>query len=83
MYLTFIQGKLCASALCSIFYVDSIHMAWTVHQFSPKLLRPSFCIELMVALTPTIPRVSPLLRLISTSALSVLSFDIIMSRSLT
>ncbi|RWW07381.1 hypothetical protein GW17_00029248 [Ensete ventricosum] len=61
MPLTSVQGKLCASAPCSIFYVDSLHVAWILHQVSPKLLRSSICIELIVALASTIPWVSPLL----------------------
>ncbi|RWW58953.1 hypothetical protein BHE74_00034141 [Ensete ventricosum] len=77
MSLTSIQGKLRASALCSIFYDESFHAAWILHLVPPKLLRHSICIELMVALTPTIPRVSPLLSLIFTSALSVPSFDVV------
>ncbi|RWW39263.1 hypothetical protein BHE74_00055420 [Ensete ventricosum] len=76
MSLTFVQGKLRASALCSIFYVDSLHMTWTFHQVPPKLLRLSICFELMVALVPTIPRVSSLLSPIFTLALSVPSFDV-------
>ncbi|RWW70151.1 hypothetical protein BHE74_00022208 [Ensete ventricosum] len=52
--LTYVQGKLCASTPCSIFYVDSLHAAWALHQVLPKLLHPSIRIELMVALTPTI-----------------------------
>ncbi|RZR76954.1 hypothetical protein BHM03_00001880 [Ensete ventricosum] len=50
-----VQGKLCASAPCSIFYIDSLRATWILHQVPPKLLRLSICIELMVALTPTIP----------------------------
>ncbi|RWV80231.1 hypothetical protein BHE74_00039601 [Ensete ventricosum] len=42
-----------------------------------KLLRLSICIELMVALMPTIQRVSPPLSLISTSTLSMPSYDIV------
>ncbi|RWW83493.1 hypothetical protein BHE74_00007998 [Ensete ventricosum] len=53
--LTSVQGKLHASALCSIFYVDSLHAAWILHQVSPKLLCLSICIELMVASALTIP----------------------------
>ncbi|RWW77906.1 hypothetical protein BHE74_00013902 [Ensete ventricosum] len=79
--LTFVQGKLCASAPCSIFYVDSLHMAWTLHQVPPKLLRTLICIELMVVLVPTIPRVSPPLNLIFTSTLSMSSFDVAIGRS--
>ncbi|RZR71826.1 hypothetical protein BHM03_00007729 [Ensete ventricosum] len=55
MSLISVQGKLCASALCFIFYVNSLHPAWILHQVLPKLLRLSICIELMVALVPTIP----------------------------
>ncbi|RWV82135.1 hypothetical protein BHE74_00041717 [Ensete ventricosum] len=55
MSLTYVQGRLCASAPCFIFYVDSIYRVWILHQISPKLLCPSICIELMVALAPTIP----------------------------
>ncbi|RWW81156.1 hypothetical protein BHE74_00010468 [Ensete ventricosum] len=69
MSLTYVQGKLCAFApWSSIFYIDSLHMAWVLHQVPPKLFRPSICIELMVALTTTIPRVNPFLSLIFTSA---------------
>ncbi|RRT49041.1 hypothetical protein B296_00032840 [Ensete ventricosum] len=79
MSLTSIQGKLCAFAPWSIFfYVNSLHAAWILHKVPPKLLYPSICIELIVALTPIIPRVSPLLSLIVTSALSVPSFDDVM-----
>ncbi|RWW66307.1 hypothetical protein BHE74_00026331 [Ensete ventricosum] len=81
MSLASVQGKLRASAPCFIFYVDSLYAAWILHQVPPKLLRPSICIELMVALAPTIPRVSPLLSSIFTSALSVPSFDVAMGRS--
>ncbi|RRT31171.1 hypothetical protein B296_00041943 [Ensete ventricosum] len=38
--LTSIQGKLHASAPCSIFYVDSLHKACILHQVSPKLFAP-------------------------------------------
>ncbi|RWW67146.1 hypothetical protein BHE74_00025430 [Ensete ventricosum] len=79
--LTSVQGKLCASALCFIFYVDSLHAAWALHQVPSKLLHPSIYMELMVALAPTIPRVSPPLSLISTSALRVPSFDVVMGLS--
>ncbi|RRT76503.1 hypothetical protein B296_00027361 [Ensete ventricosum] len=54
MSLTSVQGKLRASALCSIFYVNSLHTTWALHQIPPKLLCLLICIELMVALTPTI-----------------------------
>ncbi|RRT66723.1 hypothetical protein B296_00012270 [Ensete ventricosum] len=78
MSLISIQGKLYASAPYFIFYVDSIHAAWILHQVPPKLLRFSICIELMVALTTTIPRVNPQLSLIFTLTLSVPSYDIVM-----
>ncbi|RWW19528.1 hypothetical protein GW17_00016408 [Ensete ventricosum] len=55
MFLSSVQGKLHASAPCSIVYVDSIHMVWILHRVPPKLLCSSICIELMVALMPTIP----------------------------
>ncbi|RWW65360.1 hypothetical protein BHE74_00027341 [Ensete ventricosum] len=74
--LTSVQGKLCASTPCSIFYVDSLHVTWVLHQVPPKLLCLSICIELMVALMLTIPRVSPPLHLISTSTLNVHSYDV-------
>ncbi|RRT54277.1 hypothetical protein B296_00049279 [Ensete ventricosum] len=76
--LTSVQGKLCASAPCSIFYVVSLHVAWILHQVPSKLLLLSICIELMVALTPTIPWVSSLLSPIFTSTLSVPSYDVAM-----
>ncbi|RRT62791.1 hypothetical protein B296_00003977 [Ensete ventricosum] len=38
MSLTSVQGKLRASAPCLIFYVDSLHAAWILHQVPPKLL---------------------------------------------
>ncbi|RWW76716.1 hypothetical protein BHE74_00015168 [Ensete ventricosum] len=69
MSLISVQGKLCASAPCFIFYVDSLHAAWILHQVPPKLLCFSICIELMVALTTTILRVSPPTSPISTSTL--------------
>ncbi|RWV85981.1 hypothetical protein GW17_00052171 [Ensete ventricosum] len=61
MSLTSIQGKLRASAPCSLFYIDSLHAAWILHQVPPKLLHFLICIELMVALTPAISWISPLL----------------------
>ncbi|RWW53385.1 hypothetical protein BHE74_00040124 [Ensete ventricosum] len=64
MSLTSVQGKLHVSTPCSIFYVNSLHAAWIL-----QLLHPLICIEFMVALVPTISRVSPLLSLIFTSAL--------------
>ncbi|RWW73758.1 hypothetical protein BHE74_00018339 [Ensete ventricosum] len=78
MSLTSVQGKLCASAPCSIFYVNFLHATWVLHQVPPKLLHPSICIELIMTLAPTIPLVSPLLSRIFTSALSVPSFDVVM-----
>ncbi|RRT67679.1 hypothetical protein B296_00026095 [Ensete ventricosum] len=73
MSLTSVQGNLRAPAPCSIFYIDFFHAAWALHQVLPKLFRPSICIELMVALAPTIPQVSPSLSLIFTSARIVAS----------
>ncbi|RRT42665.1 hypothetical protein B296_00016069 [Ensete ventricosum] len=55
MPLTSVQGKLHASASCSIFYVDSLHAAWILHHVPPKSLRSSICIELIVVLASTIP----------------------------
>ncbi|RZS25331.1 hypothetical protein BHM03_00058516 [Ensete ventricosum] len=72
MSLTSVQGKLHVS----IFYVDSLHVAWILHQVPPKLLCLSICIELMVALMPTIPLVSPSLSSISTSTLNGPSYDV-------
>ncbi|RRT53902.1 hypothetical protein B296_00015036 [Ensete ventricosum] len=71
MSLTSVQRKLCSSASCSIFYVDSLHVTWILNQVPPKLLHSSICIELIVALMPTIPRVNPLLSLIFISTLSL------------
>ncbi|RRT49739.1 hypothetical protein B296_00037402 [Ensete ventricosum] len=34
MSLISIKRKLCASTSCSIFYVDSLYAAWTLHQVS-------------------------------------------------
>ncbi|RRT53159.1 hypothetical protein B296_00018588 [Ensete ventricosum] len=76
MSLTSVQGKLCASVLCFIFYVDSLHAAWILHQVPPKLFRSSICIELMVALILTIPWVNPPSSLIFTSTLSVRLYDV-------
>ncbi|RWW48662.1 hypothetical protein BHE74_00045244 [Ensete ventricosum] len=78
MSLTSIQGKLYASAPCFIFYAISLHVAWILHQVPPKLFCLSIYIELMVALAPTIPQVSPLLSLSSISTLSVHSYDVAM-----
>ncbi|RZS07165.1 hypothetical protein BHM03_00037950 [Ensete ventricosum] len=72
MSLTSVQGRLRAS----IFYVDSLHVTWILHQVPPKLLCLSICIELMVALMPTIPRVSHPLSSIFISTLSVPSYDV-------
>ncbi|RRT70174.1 hypothetical protein B296_00036711 [Ensete ventricosum] len=49
MPLTIIRRKFHAFTPCFIFYIDSIHVALTLHQVPPKLLRPSICIELIVA----------------------------------
>ncbi|RWV77867.1 hypothetical protein GW17_00061249 [Ensete ventricosum] len=76
MPLTYVQGKLRASAPCFIFYVDSLHVAWILHQVPPKSLRSSIGIELIVALASTIPRVNHSLSSISTSTLSVPSYDV-------
>ncbi|RWW40412.1 hypothetical protein BHE74_00054182 [Ensete ventricosum] len=67
MSLTSIQGKLCASTPCFHLLRNSLHAAWILHQVPPKLLHLSICIELMMALMPTIPQVSPPLSSISTS----------------
>ncbi|RWW03836.1 hypothetical protein GW17_00032976 [Ensete ventricosum] len=76
MPLTSVQGKRHASAPCSIFYIDSLHTTWILHRVPLKSLRSSICIELIVALASTIPRVSPLLSSIFTSTLSVRSYDV-------
>ncbi|RRT37704.1 hypothetical protein B296_00002700 [Ensete ventricosum] len=81
MPLTSIQGKLCASAPCIIFYVDSLYAAWILHQVPPKLLRSLICIELIVALASIVPWVSPPLSLTSTSILSVPSYDVVLDCS--
>ncbi|RRT55262.1 hypothetical protein B296_00007129 [Ensete ventricosum] len=83
MLLTSVQGKLCASAPCSIFFVDSLHAAWILHQVSTKSLCSSICIELIVVIASTIPRVSPPLSSISTSTLGVPSYDIALDCSTT
>ncbi|RRT38419.1 hypothetical protein B296_00002942 [Ensete ventricosum] len=67
MLLTSVQGKLHATTPCSIFYVDSLHAARILHQVSPKSLRCSICIKLIVALASTNPWVSPPLSSISIS----------------
>ncbi|RWV78136.1 hypothetical protein GW17_00060942 [Ensete ventricosum] len=59
MSLISVQGKLCVFAPCFVFYIISLHAAWILHQAPPKLLRFLICIELIVALVSTIPRVSP------------------------
>ncbi|RWV79141.1 hypothetical protein GW17_00059774, partial [Ensete ventricosum] len=41
MSLISVQGKLYASAPCFLFYIDSLHAAWILHQVPPKLLRLS------------------------------------------
>ncbi|RWW07096.1 hypothetical protein GW17_00029537 [Ensete ventricosum] len=38
MTLPFVQEKLCASTTCFIFYVDSLHVAWILHQVPPHNL---------------------------------------------
>ncbi|RRT56026.1 hypothetical protein B296_00027565 [Ensete ventricosum] len=53
MPLTSVQGKLRASAPYSIFYVDSLHVAWILYQVPPKSLCSSIYIELIVALAST------------------------------
>ncbi|RRT79353.1 hypothetical protein B296_00010941 [Ensete ventricosum] len=45
MPLISVQGKLCVSTLCSIFYVDSLHAAWILHQVPPKSLCPRFALS--------------------------------------
>ncbi|RWW11664.1 hypothetical protein BHE74_00003941 [Ensete ventricosum] len=81
MSLTSIQGKFHASALCFIIHDDSFYAAWVLHQVSFKLLYSSVYIELMVALTSTILRVSSPLSSISTSTLSVPLFGVALSLS--
>ncbi|RRT83396.1 hypothetical protein B296_00010362 [Ensete ventricosum] len=81
MPLTSVQGKLRASAPCSIFYVDSLHAAWILHQVSPKSLRSSIYIELIMALASTIPWVNPPLSSIFTSTRSVPSYDVALDYS--
>ncbi|RWW26322.1 hypothetical protein GW17_00009307, partial [Ensete ventricosum] len=39
MSLTSVQGKFRTSTSCFIFFVASLHIAWALHQVSPKLLR--------------------------------------------
>ncbi|RZS12415.1 hypothetical protein BHM03_00043918 [Ensete ventricosum] len=73
--------KLRASAPCFIFYVDSLHAAWILHQVPPKSLCSSIYIKLIVALVSTIPWVSPLLSSISASTLSVSSYDVALDYS--
>ncbi|RRT67173.1 hypothetical protein B296_00025509 [Ensete ventricosum] len=77
MSLTSVQRKLCASAPCFIFYVDSLDVTWILHKVSSKLFCSLTYIELMVVLVPTIPQVSPPSSLISTSTLSVSLYDVI------
>ncbi|RWW64537.1 hypothetical protein BHE74_00028254 [Ensete ventricosum] len=45
MSLTSVQRKLRASALCFIFYVESLHAAWILHKVLPKLLRSRFVLS--------------------------------------
>ncbi|RWW24318.1 hypothetical protein BHE74_00019347 [Ensete ventricosum] len=81
MSLASIQGKLHASAPCFIFYIDSLHAVWILHQVPPKLLCYLICIELMVALVPTISWVSSPSSSISTLTRSVPSYDVVMDCS--
>ncbi|RZS08254.1 hypothetical protein BHM03_00039192 [Ensete ventricosum] len=81
MPLTSVQEKFRASAPYFIFYDDSLRAAWILHQVPPKSLRSSICIELIVALVSTIPRVSPPLCLISKSTRSVPSYDVALDYS--
>ncbi|RWW48535.1 hypothetical protein BHE74_00045377 [Ensete ventricosum] len=83
MSLISVQGKLCVFAPCFVFYIISLHAAWILHQAPPKLLRSLICIELIVALVSTIPRVSPPLSSISTSTLSVPSYYVALDCSST
>ncbi|RRT74401.1 hypothetical protein B296_00032381 [Ensete ventricosum] len=78
MSLTSFQGSFVLPVHVFIFYVDSLYAAWILHQVPPKLLCLSIYIELMVALMPTIPQVSPPLSLISTSTLSMPSYNVVM-----
>ncbi|RRT73328.1 hypothetical protein B296_00029924 [Ensete ventricosum] len=75
-FLTYVQGKLRASTSYFIFYVDSLHAAWILYWVLSKLLYSSICVELMVALMPTVPWVSPPLSLISISTLSMCSYNV-------
>ncbi|KAJ8492224.1 hypothetical protein OPV22_013945 [Ensete ventricosum] len=61
-----------------MFPSSTSYAAWILHQVPPKLLRLLIYIELMVALMPTITQVSPPLSSISTSTLSVPSYDVVM-----
>ncbi|RWW76847.1 hypothetical protein BHE74_00015028 [Ensete ventricosum] len=81
MSLTPVQGKLRASTPYFIFNVDSLHATWILPQIPPNLLRSSICIELMVAITPTNPPANPPLSPISTSTLTVPSYDVVMDCS--
>ncbi|RWV84684.1 hypothetical protein GW17_00053579 [Ensete ventricosum] len=76
MPLTSVKGKIRASTPCSIFYVNSLHATWILHQVPPKSLCSSICIELIVALASIIPWVRPPLSSISTSTRSVPSYDV-------
>ncbi|RRT48550.1 hypothetical protein B296_00025836 [Ensete ventricosum] len=78
--LTSIQGKLRASTLCFIFYVDSLYAPRVFHQVPPKLPRPLICIKFMVTFALTILWVSPPLSLISISVLSVSLFGVALGR---
>ncbi|RWW75565.1 hypothetical protein BHE74_00016412 [Ensete ventricosum] len=45
MSLISIQGKLCASAPCSLFYEDSLYVAWILHQVPPSCSTSQFTLS--------------------------------------
>ncbi|RRT75316.1 hypothetical protein B296_00014399 [Ensete ventricosum] len=45
MSLTSVQGKLCASTPCFIFYIDSLHAGWTLTKFHPSCHAPRFALS--------------------------------------
>ncbi|RWV85620.1 hypothetical protein GW17_00052575 [Ensete ventricosum] len=45
MSLISIQGKLCASAPCSLFYEDSLYVAWILHQVPPSCSASRFTLS--------------------------------------
>ncbi|RZS11130.1 hypothetical protein BHM03_00042430 [Ensete ventricosum] len=45
MPLTSVQGKLRASAPYFIFYVDSLHVVWILHQVPPSHSAPRFALS--------------------------------------